>query len=54
MRMNKDNNFCYFFNIFFLVAVRPPGHTLFPVRALYPESRSWPYEIRIYRHRSLL
>ena len=32
----------------------PPGHiaTLFPVQALYPETRTRPYEIRIYYHHS--
>ena len=41
------------------VAIRPfcaPGHidTLFPVRAMYPEPRTRPYEIRKYPHRSSL
>ena len=42
--------------LFFLFLFLPPGHiaTLFPVRALYPEPRTRPYEIRIYLHRSSL
>jgi hypothetical protein len=42
-------------NIIFFVPLGA-GHIIqyFPVQALYPESCTWPYEIRIYRHSSVL
>ena len=39
-------------NCFLLLFFLPPGHMgkLFPVRALYPEPRTRPYELRIYKN----
>ena len=49
--------FIYFlFFVWLLGLCAPPGHvyTWFPVRALYPDSCTWPYEIHIYPHCSSL
>ena len=52
-----DSMYLFIFIFLLLLGLfAPPGHidTLFPVWALYPEPRTRPYEIRIYRYRSLL